>query len=254
MKTIRNLFALGMLLIAGICQAQTNGIIKGTVVDEKKQPMPFVPVAVLEDSTIILSAQTDMNGEFTIKEVTPGKYNVKAIATGYNTFFLKGVLVESNVTRYLDLPMTVSSKDLPAVVISAEWVQPAFNPKFSTVTPISIDQIDNSATGKTDLVGLITMVTPGVLPTNDGKDIYLRGSRRGSTAYYVDGNRTMEVPDVPGMGIGGMEVLTGGVPAEYGDCTGGIVLITTKDYKVEMLRKENEREDRKAREKESKKD
>ena len=30
----------------------------------------------------------------------------------------------------------------------------------------------------------------------------------------------------------------------YGDCTGGLVIITTKEYKWEMNRKKNELEDR----------
>jgi hypothetical protein len=58
----------------------------------------------------------------------------------------------------------------------------------------------------------------------------------------------MSVPEVPGPGIAGMEVLTGGVPAEYGDCTGGLVIITTKEYKWEMRKKEKLIKERKERE------
>jgi hypothetical protein len=233
--------------------AQTNGSVKGTILDEKKAPLPFTQVAILQDSTIIASTQTDINGEFTVKEVTPGKYRIKAFASSYNTFLLEKVSVNPNQIRYVTINMTLSSKDLPYVVITANFVEPAFDSKFVTVTPISITQIENSAVGKTDIIGLITMVTPGVLETPDGKDIYVRGSRRGSTGYYVDGNKTLEVPDVPGMGISGMEVITGGVPAMYGDCTGGLVIITTKEYKWEMNRKQNKIDDRKERDTAAKK-
>jgi hypothetical protein len=248
MKTIRTLLAISSLLIAGISMAQTTGIIKGTVLDEKKQPMPFVPVAIMEDSTIVHSAQTDLNGEFTIKNITPGKYNLKAIATSYQTYLLKGVEVESNETRYVNIKMIMTAIGLTTAVVTAEWEKPAFTPKFSTVQKINIDQIEHSAAGKTDILQLVLTVNSDVMPTNDGKGLYMRGSRSGSTAYYLDGNRTMSAPEVPGMGIGGMEVLTGGVPAEYGDCTGGIIVINTKDYKTEMLRKENARQDSRERE------
>jgi hypothetical protein len=116
------------------------------------------------------------------------------------------------------------------------------------MTPIRIDQVENIPVSKGDIIGLITAVTPGVLATDDGKDLYVRGSRSGSTQYIVDGNKILGSPEVPGMGIAGIEVLTGGVPAEYGDCTGGIVIITTKEYKWEMRRKEMERRARKERE------
>lgn len=245
MKTIKTTLTMGVLFITAIVTAQTTGIIKGTILDEKSNPMPFVSVGIMQDTVILLSAQTDLNGEFTVKEITPGKYKVKTFYTGYDNQLVKNVQVNPNQVRYVDIKMTPAANLLNIVTIVADFREPAFNPKFSTVTPISIDQIENSATGKTDIIGMITMLTPGVLPTNDGKDIYMRGSRRGSTTYYVDGNKTMGIPDVPGMGISGMEVLTGGVPAEYGDCTGGIVLITTKEYKWEMMRKQNEIDDRK---------
>ena len=133
-------------------------------------------------------------------------------------------------------------------VISDKWEKPIIDSRFSDLTTISIEQIENSAVGKSDIVSLMISVTPGIQPTEDGKDIYMRGSRQGSTGYYVDGNRTMGVPEVPGQGIASMEVLTGGVPAEYGDCTGGLVIITTKEYKWEMRKKEMQRRDRAERE------
>ena len=246
-KTLKIILTLCVLIISSTIFAQTEGTIKGTVVDEKNIPMPFAPVAVLQDSTIIASTQTDVNGEFTIKNLTPGKYNIKSFFTSYNTTLLEKVSVNLNQIRYVTMNMSLTATGLPPVVVSAVFIEPAFDAKFSTVTPISITQIENAAVGKTDIVQLVLMTTPGILETPDGKDLYVRGSRRGSTGYYVDGNKTMSVPEVPGMGISGMEVLTGGVPAMYGDCTGGLVIITTKEYKWEMNRQRNKIEDRKER-------
>ncbi|CAN5503778.1 hypothetical protein BH10BAC1_BH10BAC1_03370 [soil metagenome] len=246
MKTIQSILAMCVLMISSTLLAQTGGIMKGTVVDEKNNPLLFVPVAIMQDSTILYTAQTDLNGEFTVKEITPGTYNLKTSYTGYDIQLVKNIHVKPNEIRYVDIAMTPAANLLNIVVVEAIFVEPAFTPTMYSITPISIDQIESSAEGKNDIISLITSVTPGVMPTNDGKDIYIRGSRRGSTAYYVDGNRTMDVPDVPGMGISGMDVLTGGVPAMYGDCTGGLVIITTKEYKWEMNRKQNEIADRKA--------
>ncbi len=248
MKTLKTILTLCVLIISSSIFAQSEGTIKGTVLNEKSAPMPFAPVAILQDSTIVAIAQTDENGEFTIKNLIPGKYNIKSVYSSYNTFLLEKVSVNPNQVRYVTINMTLSSTKLPDVIITAKFIEPAFDAQFSTVTPISITQIENAAVGKTDIVALVLMTTAGILETPDGKDLYVRGSRRGSTGYYVDGNKTMAVPEVPGMGISGMEVLTGGVPAMYGDCTGGLVIITTKEYKWEMNRKKNEIEDRKEKE------
>lgn len=245
MKTMKSILTIAVLIISSTIIAQTGGSIKGTIVDEKNNPLLFVPIAIMQDSTIITTSVTDVNGEFTIKEITPGTYNLKTTYTGYDVQLKKNIKVNPNEIRYVNVTMTPASNILITVVIEVEWKEPAFTPTMYSVTPISIDQIEKSAEGKNDIITLITSATPGVMPTDDGKDIYVRGSRRGSTAYYVDGNRTMEVPDVPGMGISGMEVLTGGVPAMYGDCTGGLVIITTKEYKWEVNRKQNEINDRK---------
>lgn len=245
MKTIKLFLATTALSVTGMLTGQTNSIIKGTVVNEKGEPMLFVPVGILQDTTIIASTLTDVNGEFTVKEMVPGNYNVKAVCVGYDIQLLKAVKAHLNQTAYVNISMTPSTNLLKQVVVSASYHEPIIKPVFSTVTSIAIDQIENSATGKSDIIGMITMMTPAVLPTPDGKDIYVRGSRQGSTGYYVDGNRTMNVPEVPGMGIASMEVLTGGVPAEYGDCTGGLVIVTTKEYKWEMSRKKIETDARK---------
>lgn len=249
MKTIKLNLVTAILAIAGSVNAQETGIIKGTITNEKGETMLFVPVALMEDATIIARAQTNENGDFTFKQLTPGSYNMKFSYTGYKTLSLEGVEVDVNQISYVYKSMIPQSDTLTTVeVVADKWVKPIIDSRFSTVTTLSIEQIENSAVGKGNIIDLMITIVPGIQPTEDGKDIYMRGSRRGSTGYYVDGNRTMGVPEVPGPGIAGMEILTGGVPAEYGDCTGGLVIITTKEYKWEMRKKEIQRREREERE------
>ena len=65
--------------------------------------------------------------------------------------------------------------------------------------------------------------------TTDG-EISIRGSRGENTYYYIDG---VKVPAGAGTGlpksaIEEVQVITGGVPANYGDVTGGLINITTR--------------------------
>ncbi len=247
MKSIRLILAMSALIISSTTFAQSEGTIKGTVVNEKSEPLPFAPVAILQDTVIIASTQTDLNGEFTIKNLTPGFYNIKTFTTSYNTNLLEKVNVNPNKIRYVNISMTLTGKDLPPIVVSERYIEPSVDPEFSSLSSLNIDQIEHAAGGKSDIMGLIVMVTPAVFETPDGNDLYVRGSRQGTTTYYVDENKTMSPPEVPGMGISALEVITGGVPASYGDFTGGVVIITTKEYKWEMNRKRNEIEERKER-------
>jgi hypothetical protein len=238
MKTLKLFAAIISIALANSLFAQETGILKGTLKDEKGHNMPFVAVALLEDSIIVTSTSTDDNGDFTFKQLGPGFYGLQFSLLGYQTIKIKGIEVSADLTSYVYKTMVSSTKTLAITeVFSEKWEKPIINGTYSTVTNITIDQITNIAVSKSDVIAILTALTPGVIATDDGKDIYMRGSRRGSTAYYVDGNRIIGSPEVPGLGISGMEVLTGGVPAEYGDCTGGLVIITTKDYKTEMRRK-----------------
>ncbi|OFY86883.1 MAG: hypothetical protein A3F72_00550 [Bacteroidetes bacterium RIFCSPLOWO2_12_FULL_35_15] len=249
MKKIKLILGITAFAIAGCINAQETGIIKGTITDDKGETLLFVPVALMEDSTIVAQAETNEQGDFTFKQLTPGIYNLKFSYTGYKTLIVSGIEVTANQISYVYRSMKTKIDTLGIVeVVSEKWEKSIINPRFSTVTSISIDQIENSAVGFGDIISLMITLVPGIQPTEDGKDIYMRGSRQGSTGYYVDGNRTMSVPEVPGPGIASMEILTGGVPAEYGDCTGGLVIITTKEYKWEMRKKEIQRRERAERE------
>ena len=56
----------------------------------------------------------------------------------------------------------------------------------------------------------------------------MRGSRSNATTYYVDGIKVVGNSNVPTSAIEQITVVTGGLPAKYGDATRGIVSITTK--------------------------
>ncbi|MCC6837170.1 MAG: carboxypeptidase regulatory-like domain-containing protein [Bacteroidia bacterium] len=244
MKTIKKIMMLAFIGIAGSIQAQDLSIVKGTVLDENGAPMLFATVALLDDTVLVGGTTTDDKGYFIIKSNNQGEYNLKASYTGYNSQLIKRVKLDAAKVAQVNFKLNPSTNMLTTVETIGEYKESIINPTYSTVTAISHDQIEHMAATKGDIVSIITAVTPGVLATDDGKDLYVRGSRSGSTLYFVDGNKVIGSPAVPGMGISGMEVLTGGVPAEYGDCTGGLVIITTKEYKMEMRRKEIKKRNR----------
>ena len=68
----------------------------------------------------------------------------------------------------------------------------------------------------------------GVFSSDDGAGLNIRGARTSDNAYFVNGVRVFSGSLPPVEAVEEMSVITGGVPAQYGDVIGGVVSITTK--------------------------
>ena len=64
----------------------------------------------------------------------------------------------------------------------------------------------------------------------EGGELFVRGSRSDATQYVIDGVKTKGNFRIPKNAIKEITVITGGVPAMFGDATGGVIIITTKGY------------------------
>ena len=74
--------------------------------------------------------------------------------------------------------------------------------------------------------------------TQDSKgEFHVRGGRGDATAYIVDGVKSPNISGVPALSIENLAIITGGIPAQYGDNTSGVIVVTTKDYFTGMQNK-----------------
>lgn len=60
--------------------------------------------------------------------------------------------------------------------------------------------------------------------------VYVRGARADGTIYFIDGVRVRSMPQIPRSSMNQVTVWTGGIPASYGDFTGGVISIESKSY------------------------
>ena len=110
------LMTIGLLLMANIVLAQ--GTIKGTVIDPKtKEPVPFANVVAKQDGKQIKGTQTDMDGNFTIRPLPVGQYDIQASCVGYNTYTREGFTVKASGISPCNIELTQSSKTLDVVEI-----------------------------------------------------------------------------------------------------------------------------------------
>lgn len=217
-------------LISGIIFCQGFGTIKGKVVDSNNLPIPQASVFIEFGANKIGSA-TDFEGNFTIKPISPGVYNLNVSSTGFNSQIVKGIHITADKITFMDKiilsDFVYSTKGEAEVIEYKTKIIDPGDPGRMSLTPAVIDNIP----GKENLPNIIRTVSPEIKVSDDGNEIYFRGARNGTSAIYIDGVKSNDFNSkIVGMAIGSFTVYTGGIPAKYGDVTGGVVVIETKSY------------------------
>jgi outer membrane receptor protein involved in Fe transport len=186
-----------------------------------------VAVAVFLNDQLVASSNSDKDGYFSIKPLKGSIYTFKAQNLGFNKFEISGVIVSDSRATSLTLELVSTGIDLTGVTVE-EYKIKLFDPtEVSVMRTLDAEQIQNSPT--TDIKS-IASITAGVYQEDEGGTLNVRGSREEGTQYIVDGVKVIGAFSIPKAAIKEMSVLTGGIPAQFGDATGGIIIITTKGY------------------------
>jgi outer membrane receptor protein involved in Fe transport len=224
---MKKLLTLFTLVIAFVAAKAQNGEIMGKVTDENGEGVPVANVVIVDANGTPTGrgTTTDFDGNFSIKPLVPGKYNVQVSYVGYAAQIIQGIVVKSDGTTFQNFKIKPSSKELGEVEIISYKV-PLIDPgQTSGGNTVTAQEIANMPTRNiTD----IAATTSGVFQGDQGKGIQIRGGRDAGTQYYIDGVKVIGVPTLPATSIEQLQVITGGVPAKYGDLTGGIVNISLK--------------------------
>ncbi len=220
-----------LILFSFSLHAQQIGEIKGKVFDkETKISIPGANVYVEVGGKKIGSA-TDMDGRFTIKPLQPGTYNLNISYLGYNTQQIYSVSVNTDkITLIKDVFLESASTKLgPHVVTGRKYEESVVD--FEEASKMAIKGADlNKMPDNRNLANVLQSISTDVKVSDDGS-IQIRGGRSGTEAYYVDGVLSHSLNNlIPSMAIRSMAVYTGGIPAQYGDITSGVVVIETLGY------------------------
>ncbi len=226
--------SLFVFLISSIAiVAQNDGSIKGIVFDKdskSKDPVPFANVIVEQGGAQILGTATDIDGNFNLKPLNPGKYTVKATYAGYQAVQVNDVQVTTGKITFLDISMT-ASVELKAVEV-VEYKVPVFEKDNTSVGGTKTSD-DIKKISVRDVSG-IAATTAGVYQSDNGGSVNINGARSDATAIYVNGVKILGSSGLPKGAIEQLTVITGGMPAQYGDVTGGIISVTTKGPSKEL--------------------
>ena len=220
----KNIILFVIAFCTSVSLSAQTGTLKGTVSDAQTgETIPFANIVLKSDGINVLGGASDLDGNYTIKPITPGQYNVEVSFIGYATVIQTNVLISPDKITFLDYKMSLESNILTEVQI-IEYDVPLIDADKSGSTKTA-EQITSLPTRN---VSNVAATTAGVYQEDSGGEINVRGSRSNATAYYVDGVKIVGDENVlPQSAIDQMTVVTGGLPAKYGDATGGIISIVT---------------------------
>ena len=221
-----------ILFTASYLQAQSGlGTLKGIVKEDKTGAViQNAKIYLLSGATMKGNAITDEKGEFQINAILPGTYDIKITnkTEGYQDALEQGVIISSDKITFLEKltlgrPENELTKDEVKVTrYKVPLIDKDGGASGATVTREDINRMPvRSAAGVAQSVGGVN--------TNEGSGaISVRGSRSDATYFFIDGIKVRGSANLPKAALEEVSVITGGVPANYGDVTGGIISVTTR--------------------------
>ncbi len=149
------------------------GIIKGKVVDvQTKRPMDYVSVSLRLNGIVRATSMTDDEGEFVVKNLAAGSYDLVASFFGYQNVLITHIEVAGNEIRFVNFTMQASTGTTLQDVVIAN--------KRSLVD--RGEAIESEQVMRAPSMSYNSPISSGSTPN-------FRGSRADGTAYYIDGVR-----------------------------------------------------------------
>ena len=207
----------------------TTGKIAGRITDVTTgDALPFVNIIVMGTN---YGAASDIDGYYTILNIPPGTYEVKASAIGFSSTLVKNVKVSIDLTTNVEITLSETSLSLGEDVVVVA-IRPLIQKDLTASTAIVGEDIIK-ALPVTDL-GDVLALQAGIV-ISPGGGIHVRGGRAGQVAYQIDGVPVTDsydgssVVEVNQNAVKEMQVISGAFNAEYGQALSGVINLVTKD-------------------------
>jgi len=222
---------------ADVARAAQTGELGGIVLDDNGEPLAGVRV-ILQSPQMIGGAKeqtTDMEGGFRFPNLDPGNYTVTLSSPSYIGFEENPIYVGIDARLQREY-LLEKAQDAAAgeKVIKVTAKRPVVDTtRVAQGTSITADLTDRTATSRS--YQGVALLTPGTVSGSTAPgNPSVHGGTPFSNVYLLDGlNITDPVTQTFSTNfnfdaIGELEVITGGLDAEYGNTTGGLLNIVTK--------------------------
>jgi len=213
-------------------QASPTGNIVGTVASENDEPIPFAAVRII---ALGINIVADEAGRFQMKDVPAGTHTLTFDHISAKPKEVSGVVVEAGRTKRLSVVLEETiAAELDEFTLTGSAID-----KLKKEESASIRIIDTKETSKIRAINTTEeaiRTQAGVVSLGD--DFMVRGGRSSEVKTVVDGMPVSDAfagsvgsgtLDVSLMSQEGLNLLTGGFDAEYGNAQSGIIEIATRE-------------------------
>jgi outer membrane receptor protein involved in Fe transport len=223
------LWAAALLLSASAASAQTTGRIIGTIKDPQGAVLPGATVTASSPALQGEQTQvTDQDGSFRFLSLPVGRYVIKVDLSGFRTIEQPDVQVGLDRTVDLQLSMQVAGV---AETVNVTSVSPTVDTTSTTIGVNANADLFERLPVRRDVYA-VARIAPGT--TEDTVGPAVLGSTGAENQYIIEGLNTTGIERGERTKrlnfdfIDEVELKTGGLPAEYGRMTGGIINVITK--------------------------
>jgi hypothetical protein len=255
MKRLLSFVALCFALLPTPAVAQAVGAITGVVTDQSSAAVPGVTIEITNTATgQTRTALSGADGHYTVLQLPPGPYAVKATLSGFRTVVRDGVTVAVETTSRVDLQMTVGAlEESVTVTADAPLVETRTATLGTVIDEKKIAELPLNGRNFTQLGTLMPGVVapPAALGGASGDatpggfgavtaGFSVNGMRNQSNNFLLDGasnNDTFNTGFVlrpPPDAIQEFKILTHSYSAEYGRSAGSVVNVVTKSGSNEI--------------------
>jgi len=222
---LRKIIALAVVVLSiGVVTAQTNfADFRIKAKDQDGRNLSGVKIVMLLNNIEVTSDTTDSDGNAGFTTLTPGKYDVQATKEGYRDQEVRGISLQPGQNPSEDLDFVkLGSGSMEAAVIKVKGKRSPVN-FLQSESVIDGAKIVGSGQRGT---GLLESTNSAILSTPQG--ISVRGTRADGNGTFIDGQRVIGGGGLPTLGTEQISANVGGIPAMYGDLTGGVFSSTSK--------------------------
>ena len=235
-------FRTTLLIILGsissyLYSQKSTQTLSGIILDETTlTPIPSANIVVLNTKPL-LGTNSDLNGEFTLSNVSLGRHNIQVSSIGYEPIIMTNVLVTSAKQVQLSITLKEITAQLDEVIITPKVhkEKPLNKTALVSARLLSVEEANRYAGGFDDPARLASSFA-GVASNISNNAIIIRGNAPKFIQWKMEG---IEIPnpnhfaDLGIFGGGGLTALssnllansdffTGAFPSEYNNAISGV--------------------------------
>ena len=222
-------------------QAGSTGKINGVVTDINGTPLPGANIVLTGTRQ---GATSDADGYYFILSVDPGSHFLEASLVGYTTERREGIRVQADFTSKADFSLMEAAIELGEMVVIAE--RPAVEPdKTMSIYIVGADDIQNVPLARTaaEVIELLPGVsldgnmrirgshTAGRTTGTNEIFVELDGIRLANDDGMMENNAMSQVNTLSRGALQEVQVLAGGMDAEYGNAQAGVIRMVSAEGK-----------------------